>query len=84
MLRSVPTLSWCSSGFAPSASYSTARAPSSSPARKAARTSYSVSLNRQGRMRPSAVTRRRLHSLQKWRDSGLMNPTVPAAPGNSK
>ena len=49
--------------------------------RNAVRRSYSTSENKHGRSLPSAVRRRRLHLLQKWRESGLMKPTVPAAPG---
>ena len=66
MPRSVPTLSWWSSGLAPNASISTARIASSPPSpRSAARMSYSTSENRHGRIFPSAVMRKRLHSLQK-------------------
>ena len=82
--RSVPTLSWCSSGLAPRACANTVRAACSSPERSAVRRSYSSSENKHGRSLPSAVRRRRLHSLQKWRDSGLMKPTVPCAFGNWK
>ncbi len=84
MPRSVPTLSWCSSGLAPSACRNTARWSSSEPSRKAARRSYSTSENRHGRSFPSAVRRKRLHELQKCRDSGVMKPTVPKAFGKWK
>ena len=46
--------------------------------------SYSRSLNRHGRSFPSAVRRMRLHSPQKCLLIGLMKPTVPFAPENSK
>src|SRR4030042_3960162 len=46
--------------------------------------SISVSEKRHGLNLPSAVNRKRLHSLQKWLLIGLINPTIPDAPSNLK
>ena len=41
------------------------------------RTAYSVSLNRQGFILPSAVRRKRLQLAQKWFEIADITPTVP-------